>query len=230
MTGSPSKRTRRFAALAAAAALVLSGCGSVHPGSAAVVGARTIPDSRVDQVALALCSANASSGQTGQQSLPSRGARQGALSLLLRSAVSHAFGAAEHVHANAGQLSQALAQNSATINALPPARRAEFRSVVHDYAEGQLLVIAAGRRALARQGQTKITESQALTAGEKLRTRYAAGLKVEVDPRYGTYRKGNLHSTSGSLSVPVSAQAVAGRSSTPPATWVSSLPASQTCN
>jgi hypothetical protein len=59
----------KLAALAAGAAL-LAGCGVVHPGAAAVVGSDTIPDHRVDDVAVAVCSANLASARASNAALP----------------------------------------------------------------------------------------------------------------------------------------------------------------
>lgn len=217
----------KISGIAAAAALVLSGCGVVHPGAAAVAGSDTITDSQVDDVALALCSANTANGG---QAVPSRGARQGALSVLLRSAISRQFGADEGVQPDQRQVSQALSQNDAAISALPASQRDDFRKALREYAEGQLMVIAVGKRVLKQQGQAKGTNDQALAEGNKLRTKFADSLDVEVDPRYGTFVDGDLKPGGGSLSVAVSSHATDGTKADPSAPWVAALPAAQKCS
>jgi hypothetical protein len=211
-------------------AFVLSAC-QVHPGAAAVVGDQEISTQRVDAVAQALCSANRGAAQSGQPAsdLPSRGARQGALRVLIDSALAEQFGQAKGVHPDQEQVSAALAQNADGINALPADEQEAFREALKEYAEGQLMVIEAGRQSLAAQGKSSPTDEEALAEGEKLRTAFAKHIEIDVDPRYGTYSNGSLRASSGSLSVPVSARAFDGQSSDPSAAWVAALPAAQKC-
>lgn len=216
--------------LAAVAAALLSGCG-LHPGAAAVVGDQVITDKRVDAVAAALCSANAGDSQGGQE-LASRGARQGALRVLLDSELSHQFGEAKGVQPDQRMVSQALAQNKAGIQSLPANEQEDFRQALKDYAEGQLILMQAGRQYLSAQGQPTTDENKAVAAGRQLRDQFAKGLDIEVDPRYGSFdaAKGTVDPTSGSLSVAASARAADGASPDPSAGWVASLPASQKCS
>jgi hypothetical protein len=226
-------RTLKASVLVAAGALAMSAC-SVHPGAAAVIGSESIGDGDLDHVATALCAAQ-STGQQAQpvqtQELSSRAARLGALDVLINGALSRQYGAAHGVEPNQGQVSAALDSNARTIAALPASSRAAFRSTLQQYAEGQLVLIAAGRRSLAQQGKRHITEQQAVAEGRRLRDAWAAKhVEVTVDPRYGTFSQGALHSGDGSLSAPVSSKAVDGAKPQPSSTWVSSLPASQKCS
>lgn len=207
--------------------VLLAACGEAYPGSAAAVDGRTISVSEVDDVATALCTANAQ-GQSGQ-SLPSRGARQSALSVLLRSNISLAFGAQQGVTADPRDVAAAISQNQATIDALPADQREVFSETVKNYAEGQLVVIAVGKKLLEEQGGQQANQNAALAAGEKARVKFADGLDVDVDPRFGTFKAGELAPAGGSLSVPVSSRAKAGEAGTPDPSWVSGLPAAQTC-
>lgn len=225
-------RFTKVAALAAAAAFVLSGCG-VHPGAAAVVGDTVITDKQVDAVAEGLCSANvrgaAANGQPAQD-LASRGARQGALQVLLDSELSRQLGEQQGVEPDQEQVSAALARNEQGLRMLPEDQRPAFRDALKKYAEGQLMLIEAGRKSLEQKGQSSPTDDAALAEGNRLRAAYAKRIDIEVDPRYGTYSDGNLHPDSGSLSLAVSPRAFDGQSSDPSAAWVSALPASQKCH
>ncbi len=214
--------------LAAVAAVLLSGCG-LHPGAAAVVGDQVISKQRVDEVAAALCSADAGGSQG--QALASRGARQGALRVLLDSELSRQFGAATGVEPDQKMVSQALAGNRQTIDALPADQRDAFRQALTDYAEGQLILLDVGQRYLASQGKPTTDQNQVIAAGRTLRSRFDKSVDISVDPRYGTFdeAKGAMQPTSGSLSVPVSARAADGATPDPSAGWVASLPASQKC-
>ena len=224
-------RTVKGAVLALAAAFVMSACG-IHPGSAAVVGSESISDARVDEVASALCAAQAGATQSGQQpqDLASRAARLGALDVLLNSTLSRQYGESQGVEPDQEQVSAALAANEQSIASLPAARREVFRQTLQDYAEGQLMLIEVGRRELAKTGARNVTEEQAVSEGTKLRNAWAENVDVSVDPRYGEYSKNALLAKSGSLSVASSSRATDGDSPNPSAGWVASLPASQKCS
>jgi hypothetical protein len=218
-----------LAAVAAAAGLALSAC-SAHPGSAAVVGDESISDSRVDDVASALCAAQ-SGGQSGGQDLASRGARQGALDVLINSALSRQYGASQGVQPDQEQVSAALAANAQNISGLPAEHRQDFKDTLREYAEGQLMLIEVGRRELAKAGTRNATEQQAVSEGTKLRNAWAAkNVEVTVDPRFGEYSKNALLPKSGSLSVAASQSATDGGSPDPSPGWIASLPASQKCS
>jgi hypothetical protein len=213
--------------VAAAMALSsLSGCDT-HPGAAAVVGSESISQGRLDDVALALCSAQSASSP---QALAGRAAREGALSVMVSSELSRQFGRAMGVDPDQSQVSAAVTANQSTIDKLPASRRSAFTDTLRTYAEGQLVVIAVGRRALLERGTKSPTADQAVAVGTALRDAWVKKhLKVTVDPRYGRFTKGSLVTSSGSLSVPVSAIATAGAKAQPDASWVSALPASQQC-
>ena len=218
-----------LAAVAAAVGLALSAC-SAHPGSAAVVGDESISDSRVDDVASALCAAQRG-GQSGGQDLASRGARQGALDVLINSALSRQYGAAQGVQPDQEQVSAALAANAQNISGLPAEHRQDFKDTLREYAEGQLMLIEVGRRELAKAGTRNATEQQAVSEGTKLRNAWAAkNVEVTVDPRFGEYSKNALLPKSGSLSVAASQSATDGGSPDPSPGWIASLPASQKCS
>ena len=224
-------RIVKVSSCAAAAALLLAGC-SQHPGSAAVVGDDVISTQRVDDVARALCSSQAGTAQAQGRQLASRGARQGALQVLLDSDLSRQFGESKGVQPNQGQVSAALASNAGQIDALPADQREAFREALKDYVEGRLMLLEVGRRYLASQGQANPDQSKAIAVGQKLRGDFAKKLDIEVDPRYGTFdqARGSFTPASGSLSVPASQSAPDGSSADPSAGWVASLPATQRCS
>ena len=214
------------------AAVLMSAC-SAHPGAAAVVGSESITDAKVDEVALALCAAQAG-GQSGQQQQPQdlagRAARQGALDVLINSTLSRQYGESQGVEPDQEQVSAALAANAQSIAGLPAEHRGPFKETLRAYAEGQLMLIELGRRQLAKDGTANATEEQAVAEGTKLRNAWAAKhADVSVDPRFGEYSKNALLSKSGSLSVASSKSATDGGSPDPSPGWIASLPASQKC-
>lgn len=235
MTPPPTRgRSRtKLSALAAACVLILTGCAELHPGSAAVVGSQSIPHDKVDELATALCSTNVASAEAQGQpapELPSRGAREAALQILLDTALSQQFGEEAGVDPDQQMVSQALAQNEQGLALLPEGQREGFRVVLKEYAEGQLMLIEAGRQALESNGESEISDDQAIAEGQRLRTEFVEGIEVEVDPRYGSFIRGTVQPGASSLSVPVSDEAMAGARAEPAPAWVSGLPASQKCS
>jgi hypothetical protein len=223
-------RSARLSALVAAATLALTGCG-LHPGAAAVVGGDTISGEQVDDAAAALCSANITGAKAQGQAPPqlaTRGARQAAVQVLIDSELSKQFGEARGVNPDRAQVSAALAQNKQTLALLPEDRKGDFEELLRGYAEGQIILIAIGKQEL---GKPNASDEKALAAGTKARDKWAkTHADVEVDPRYGEWSGGSLHTATGSLSVPVSERAVTGANMDPDASWVSGLPSSQKCS
>lgn len=232
MTRSAESKTGRvrLALLAATAMATLGGCGAVHPGVAAVVGSSTITDDEVDALAEGLCSANAANATTGGAPVASRGARQGALQVLLDSELAQQFGQRKGVTPDRSTVSASLAQNAQYVSMLPKDEQDAFRSALKNYAEGRLMLAEVGRRSLESQGQTGVSDQQALAEGQRLLNRYVGTIDVEVDPRFGTYSKGTIQPAKDQLSVPVSRTARAGSAPNPGAGFVSQLPASQKCS
>jgi len=231
MTGPSRAWVLRRLAVAGIVGCLLSSCSS-HPGDAAVVGSQTISESRVDDVAAALCSAQSASQQNAvPQDLSSRAARQGALDVLIQSSLSQQYSEKFGFTPTAAQTSQAVASQQQTLNQLPASRRSAFRSALQNYAEGQLGIAAAGAKQLAASGNDAPSQDQAVAAGLKLRNAWVSKhVTVSVDPRFGRFRGNALVTDSGSLSVPQSASAVAGAKAQPASSWISSLPANQKCS
>lgn len=220
-------RRVKLAALAAGAAL-LAGCGVVHPGAAAVVGSDEISTKQVDDVAVAVCSANLATARASNATLPTlptRGARQLAMQILLESELSKKFGEHEHVSPNAQQVSQALAQNEQGFAMLPTSQREDFRNALKAYAEGQLILLQVGKRALGPGA----SDNEAVAEGKRLRDRWVKSLDVEVDPRFGRFVDGAYKPGGTSLSVAQSSAARAGDRAKPSDAFVADLPASQQC-
>jgi hypothetical protein len=228
-------RPRRVvAAVVAVLSLTATAACSTHPGDAAVVGSDRLSTSDVDDVAGALCAAQATSAQAGQsQALPTRAARQAALRLLIDARLSEAYGKSLGVEPDQEQIDAAIASQEQTINAVKVEERTVLRDTIDDVVRGQLTLIEVGRRELVERGApaNQVTGDAALQAGTKLRNDWAAkNVDVSVDPRFGTYSQGSLQGSSGSLSIPASSRSKAGAAQQPSSSWVSALPASQKCS
>lgn len=215
--------------LVAAATVTLTGCGALQPGAAAVVGDTRISHEEVDDAAAALCSANLRGAEAQGQptpDLPSQMARVSAVEIMVDSELSQQFGDARGVEPDRQQVSQALAQNAQLVQLLPQGQREEYRELARGYLESQLTMVEAGRQELGADAP----EDQAIAEGQRLRSEFAEGLDISVDPRYGSYENGTVRAGGGSLSVAVSDEAVAGEQGQPGGSWVANLPPSQKCS
>ncbi len=231
MPARTSPKTVRRAVAAVLAAATLAGCGT-YPGSAAVVGETKVSQNRIDDAAVALCSANITGAEAQGQpapQLPLRGARQAALQLILESELAKQFGDERGIEVDPSQVSAFVDQNQQAIELLPQDERQDFRDLLAGFRTAQLIFIAAGEKSLAEQGGAAAGEQAAETEGRRLFTEWAKKVDVEVDPRFGVYEDGALKARSGSLSIPVSKSAREGAADSPADSWTAGLPASQRC-
>jgi hypothetical protein len=223
-----ARRRLKLAAVAAGAAAFLAGCG-LHPGAAAVVGSQTIPHERVDDIALAVCRANVAGAEaSGQQAspLPSRGARELAVEILIETELAQQLGEREGVEADSQAVAQAMAQNETGLALLEEEQQEKLRGALRDYAESQFMLIELGRQSLG----SSAGEEEAMAEGRRLLAEYAESVDVEVDPRYGSYTEGAFQPGGTSLSVPASDRAKDGDQARPSDGFIADLPASQLCH
>jgi hypothetical protein len=218
-------RAVRRTAAAAVTALLLTGCAQNAPGVAADIGGDTISDEQVDSLAQALCVLSA--GQAAQANPPATGqqTRRQALQILLDNAL-----AAEIIDPGSvdkQQVAAARKQAAASSAALPSRLRGTFDQAVEDYATAQLGLAALGQESLRQQGKKATDQNAALAEGRRLLVAHADKAGVSVDPRYGTFSKGQVAPSDGSLSVPVSAAAKASAAGTAAG---ADLPANLSCS
>ena len=220
-----SSARRRAAVLAAGAALLLSSCSSNPPGVAADVNGQRITDRQVDDFAKVLCSLSSQGASSAQ---PSSTARFSSLQILLGNEL--AAGVADLSSVSETAVSQAMQQLETSRSSLPESQRATFDTVAREYAEAQTAIVDLGRKSLESQGKKNVSDQDAFTEGERLRTQYASKADIEIDPRFGTMKNGQLTPADGSLSVPVSDFAREASAAQPSSSLVAQLPASQTCS
>jgi len=216
----------RPAVVAAAAALLLAGCGGTAPGVAAQVDGQRITDEDVDAFAEVLCSLNQLPGT--ESGTPTRQARFNALSILLVTELGKQVGDLDAVDPE--DLAAAKQQMAAGRDQVPEESRDTFDQVAADYLESQFALIELGRGSLEEQGGDGDSVDEALAEGMRLVEQYVEEADVEVDPRYGRLEGGQLVPESGSLSVPVSDFAVGAAEEQPTEELVSQLPSSQKCS
>jgi hypothetical protein len=217
----------RTGVVAAAAALLLAGCGGTAPGVAAQVDGQRITDEEVDRFAEVLCSLGQLPGT--ESGTPTRQARFNALSILLVTELGKQVGDLDAVDPE--DLAAAKQQMAAGREQVPEESRDTFDQVADDYLESQFALIELGRGSLEEQGAGDGDNvDEAMAEGMRLVEQYVEEADVEVDPRYGRLDGGELVPESGSLSVPVSDFAVAAAGEQPTEELVGQLPASQKCS
>jgi outer membrane murein-binding lipoprotein Lpp len=219
-SGGRVRRGRLGAAVLAG--LLVTGCAQNAPGVAAQVGDHRITDEQVDQLAEALCVLNADSAQ-GQ--VPTQQVRRQALQILLDNQLADDIIDPEAVDKE--QLAAARQQAQASRDTLPERLQDTFDDAVEGFASSQLGLVELGRQALIEKGTKNPDDQSALEEGQKLRARHAREVGVSVDPRFGTFAKGQLEPSDGSLSVPVSEAA---RSSVSAEGASGDLPANLACS
>ncbi len=219
---------RRTAVLTAAAALLLSSCGSTGaPGVAAEVAGDRITDDQVDEFAKVLCALGGSSGSTSGS--PTSEVRYRSLEILLSNELAEDIADLEGV--DRASVDAAVEQVNATRDMVPEGLRQTFDEVAATFSRAQNAIIDLGRESLVEQGQDpeQITPDAAYAEGERLRQEYAQSADVSIDPRFGTLVEGVLKPSDGSLSVPVSEIAVQAAAEEPSEELADLLPASQKC-
>ena len=226
-TALPRLTSPRVAGTVAAAALLLSSCGSTAPGVAAEVEGQRITDQQVDDFAEVLC---AIGGVQGSESgVPTRSARFTSLQILFTNQLAEDVGDVDAV--SQASVSSILEGLAAARDLLSEDLQETFDDVAQDFARAQTATLELGRQSLVDAGQPteKISDDAAYAEGQRLLAKYAEDADVEVDPRFGELVDGSLQPSNGSLSVAVSDLAVNAEDPQGGEAYVSLLPASQKC-
>jgi hypothetical protein len=209
-------RTRGHVSLVAAAvALLLAGCGSVHPGAAAVVDDTTIPMGQADDVAAVYCRLALVTAAEGTPISNADVRRQAVTDLVV------------------GVVAREMAQE-ANVNPKPstyeitPAQREQIaQSVADDELDAVVDAINASQHTFAiaellgaEQNTNPDADAEQLRQkGLQLIQAEIARRDVRFDPRFGIAGDGTQKAATGSLSVPVE----------PPEPSQEGLPATQQC-
>jgi hypothetical protein len=211
----------------AAAVLALSACGDgVGPGVAAEVEDEVITTDEVDDLATVICEIDKGAGQAGK---PMSAQRSMALTVLLGIEVGRRIGDVDQVPQQ--QVAQSL-QAAADARALVPEDlRDYFDDIVRESTRAAIAVDTVAAENLSDAGeQPEPTAVQEEVA--RLQQAYLEEHPVDIDPRFGVYRDGQVVSGEGSLSVAVSERArsfVPEGTDDPAAMPAADLPASQVC-
>ncbi|HET7326999.1 MAG TPA: hypothetical protein VFJ14_06885 [Nocardioidaceae bacterium] len=202
---------RRVGAGVASAVLlcgVLAGCSGLRPGAAAVVGSETISDEELSEATDNFCTVLTVAQQA--QAQQAQGETASSPSIPVRSAATQALGllvinsAAEQLAAEEG-IEVTPAETKAWISSLPPI----FEGVPADERDDVDAVTELIARTNILIGKFGQSGSGNLTAAGQQRVRdYLDEVGYEIEQRYGQVLDPQAALGTGSLSVPVSDDAV----------------------
>jgi len=232
---------RSGAALAGiiAAGLLLTGCGSsvgIHPGSAAVIGDRTLSMSKIDDTATLFCKAYvAQSQQQSQQSqsgpLPMSSFRSYAAASLAKRLLGEQLAQKYHVSPASGYQSQ-VSQLQQALASAPGEQRDAVVAVAASDAYLQNVQVAIGQQLTGNEGQSNADIKAALQRGRVATQEWLNDHDAFVDPVFGLSVDGGRFSLhKDQTSYPLSAMASSGArtTGTPDSSYVQALPPSQVC-
>lgn len=211
-----ARRTTKLAATAAAVAIALTGCAGLRPGVAAKVGDESITTREVDDFAHGLCVylAKSPSGPSA-----SADARKLAVGVLVRSELANQYGRRTQLKPDQQNVEASLDSVAGAVTGLDDDERETFLDTVRESLEGEQYVTLAAQAALQSQGK-EATDAAVSAEVLKLYTEWSKDADVELDPRFGTWENVDSKLVSGSLSVPVDADAAPD----------SKLPGAKTCS
>jgi SurA-like N-terminal domain len=212
--------------------LSFTGCGSMHPGAAAVVGDSTIQESTLDHFTDAVCVSNSVAASQGGQAAgqtATRDLRATILNVLIQSELATQAAAKLGVSVSDGDVQRQLSSGTGLPEHLPPAVEERLTGLISDLVRASLLTNEIGKEQLSGDSTAPVSGKKAAQAGQDYLARFADQIGVDVDPRFGTYSALGVTAGSGSLSVAQSDAAVEGGRAQLSHDWIEQLAASQTC-
>lgn len=201
---------------AAAVALLLAGCGSVHPGAAAVVGDTTIPMGQADDVATVYCQLALLSAPEGQP-ISNADVRRQAVTDLVVGVVARDMADDANLTPNPSAYEITRAQRKEIAQTFSGD---EIDAVVEAINASQRTFAIAELLGAERNNDPDAEAEQLRQQGLQMIQAELSRREVRFDPRYGISRDGTQNAATGSLSVPVKAPDPAAQEG---------LPATQQC-
>ena len=206
------------------AGLLLSSCGALHPGAAAVVGDKTIPMSKVDQVAGDYCKAITKQLQGDSQVVPLNFFRGGVAGSLALRAVASQLAEKYGVQPESVYDHKVTDLQKATVN-VPE----EYREAVIEV-ESTSAYVEGVQAAIGAQANPDLGYIESQKAGQAIFDDWLSQHPVTFDPSLGVaIKKGAITREDGSLSYAIGAQAKSGAAQNPDPQYSSSLPSSHRC-
>ncbi|MDP9442943.1 MAG: hypothetical protein M3P83_00760 [Actinomycetota bacterium] len=209
-----------------ASALMLSGCASLHPGEAAVVGDTTITEERLEEFTDGFCTVIAAINQaqgTPTSGVPVRTAVLSALNVLVVGAGADQLAAREGIELGEDEVREWVAGLPPVFEEIPAEDAETVDRVTERVARNSLLV-----QRLGAQGGPADDPQAAAERGTRRVLSYLEQVGAETDPRYGQVLDTRTSPGTGSLSVPVSSEAL--QADDVPQQGTRSLTGAQSCS
>jgi hypothetical protein len=214
---------------AAVALLLLSGCGGLTPGTAAVVNGSKITNDEVNALAEAQCAAADVAAKSGNSTtMAVSKVKQQSLGLLMDTELSHQYADDEGIKFQKSISQGFYGQLEPGITPLPGKTRTVLTDVFESWAEGRAILVQAGSESTGQQPSFTNIE-QLMNAGLQARDSWLKKAKIETDPRYGPTKEGFPGGENGSVSKAGSDFAKSAGAAKVDPKWVAGLPASQKC-
>lgn len=223
------RRAARVLPMMGLALLLLSGCGELTPGTAAVVNGTRISSAKVSDLADAQCDLRKQLAKAGQAPGTSAArVRQDSLSLLMDAELSRQFGQTKKLTPDPLLTQGFLGQVVPLFKSVSPASRTELTDVFTTWSKGRAILVQAGSAETGQPPSATNTE-QLLNAGLQSREGWLKKAAIETDPRYSPDKRGFPGRGDGSVSHPGSDFAKAAGATELDPKWLTGLPAGQRC-
>jgi hypothetical protein len=203
----------------------------VHPGSAAQVGDTSISEEQLQQNTDGFCDLIDSINATQQGSnvpVPVRSALLSALNTLVLGAALDQLAVQNDIAVTNAEVQRWIAALPVDLSQVPPSRTENLQVTTQRVARNALLVEKLGRVAFEREnpGGGGAPAEQVQQLGQQMADDYLDRVGAEVNPRYGQVLDTRRLPGTGSLSIAVSEEGVAGEN-VPEAS--NTLPETQEC-
>jgi hypothetical protein len=219
-------RATRAWSVAAVAALLLSGCAGLRPGTAVQVGEERITTDEVDQVASQFCDALEEQLDQQAQTIPHSYFRGGIAGTLAMREVAEQVAADYGVEPDSEQYVQQLRDLRRNVGSLPEDQEQAVIAIESAPFYVEAVQAAVGEEVLDGEG----SYDEFVAAGGEEMQRWIEENDVEFNPSLNTtLRDGQIATTDDSLSFAVSEAARTGMAEQPNPALARELPASHRC-
>ncbi|TGN30622.1 hypothetical protein [Aeromicrobium chenweiae] len=195
--------TRARAVVLAVAGLSLAACGTVHPGSAAVVDGTTISMKSLDETAQAYCvlSLNAAQQQGGAPAaISNTDLRRQAVVGLVSSVVAEDLAKKEDLQVRPSAWKVGSTVRAQLAKAFPKGDVDQIAKALEDDQKVSVIAIALAAKRTG-QAPTQANQQQLLQIGRDEITKAFASEDVKFAPRFGLSPSGKVRADTGSISV-----------------------------
>ncbi|MEO6472661.1 MAG: hypothetical protein ABIR57_11850 [Aeromicrobium sp.] len=219
MNSSRRRGAVRLAILGIVAAS-MTACGTVHPGSAAIVDGQTISMKTADKASAAYCRlALVVAAQQGAKEVSAADTRRQSVTDLVMFEVAKKVAKRHHLVIDPATYLLTEKQRAQVAQAFPHGDLKQIRDAIERSQQTYAITIALGEESTGEK-VTATTQSALESVGQSVITKSYKSSDISIDPRFGLDSTTKQIAQTGSLSVPEGEEP----------TDLSALPASQRCS